>query len=147
MKVILSVLLVFSLGVMACNGQYSSQIAEYRCYIFNTHGEVPHDYSMGIDTVKFDISWQRGNNLQGFIIPSAWEQIYLHSIENTQGLWDGDTAKTVNDEIVVSLNEGYYAVLLTEVDIYNEESGFSEPFYIFSREIYARVPIYLFKRE
>jgi len=123
----------------SCSAQYSAQIAGYNVYIYDVHEVVPTQYLMDVGENDFHLQWERGGQ-NPFDIPATWTEYYVHWIPNAEGLWDGATAMTT-DSVVVSFVQGYYAVTLTEVDINNAESSKAIPFYLYSREVYARIPL------
>jgi hypothetical protein len=141
---IMKTILFFILALaISCSGQYSSQIAGYNMYVYDVNAPVATTSYVDIDSVGLNVSWERGGT-GAYIIDSTWTEYYLGWIPNTEDLWDGNTA---NGSQTISFVEGYYAVTLTEVDIYNNESPKANPFFIQCRQVYARVPINLFRRE
>jgi len=139
MKTILSVLFVCLLFSISC-AQFSSNITGYNLYVYKLSAPPPQvDYIMGTDSVGMILQWERGiANIDSLIVPAGWEEYYHGWIENEEGLWAGDV--TASSHTIVLL-EGYYAFALNEVDINNNMSGKSLPFYLQSKFIYAKIPL------
>ena len=145
MKLITSILFVLFLSVLSC-AQYTSNVLGYNVYVYRVDFEPDPDYVMQVGEQGFDLRWQRGTG-DGYLIPETWIEEYKYWIQNEEGLWDADTAKTDSNRIVVSMTQGWYAVTITEVIEENWESGKAIPFYIEAKENYARVPINFFRKD
>jgi len=137
-----TILFILILAVMGC-AQYSANISGYHLYVYDIQDPVATENNVDIDSVVLGLTWERGA-LDPFIVPGTWTEYYKGWISNTPEMWDGGSA---SGSQTISFVEGYYAVTMTEVDIYQNESPKAIPFYLHCRQIYAKIPINLFYRE
>jgi hypothetical protein len=85
--------------------------------------------------------WERGDGTDfPYVSPFTGETVNIMVIVNSPTLWTDDIAAISRDVI---LENGEYEITITEADVYNNESGHSQPLFIDVVKAVARVQINL----
>ena len=136
MKVIAILLLLVSLGF----AQYSNAISGYYLYFdkLDAGQTMPAADFVITENVTYTAQWTRGTNNVGYQSPYAVTNFHVSYIQNTPSLWVNDTTAT---PLVVTFVAGIYEVTCVEEDIYGNQSGRSQPFFLEFADNYARVPL------
>ena len=142
MKIILLTLLLIVCAYSPAIGQYDAEVSSYTIFWNKLDaGQSP----VITDTFKSDTSvtmlWERGDGTEApYVSPYTGTIAIATVIVNTPVLWTDDTAAIVRDII---LDNGIYEVTVTEDDVYNNQSGHSQPIFIQVAKSVAKVQINL----
>ena len=139
----LSFLLIIFFFVHIGNAQYLEEIAGYNLY-FNKLNEgqtMPEVDQVIKQDTTITLAWERGTSTTDSYISPYTSMLYiLIWVENTSGLWDGDT---VSSSQQVSFVNGIYELTVTEVDASQNQSGYSDPLFIEFKRVFAKMPLNL----
>jgi len=137
---IIIVLMILSLGFMnECEAQYLPEVSSYNIYWNKlSEGEPIFTDTFYSDTV-ITMLWERGVGTESpYISPYIGTIVNAMVIVNSPTLWTDNTAAVARDII---LENGIYEVTVTESDIYNNESGHSQPMFIQVAKSVAHIQI------
>lgn len=139
----LSFLLIIFFFIHISNAQYSEDVAGYNLY-FNKLNEgqtMPTPDEIIKQDTTLTIRWERSDSTSGGYISPYTSTLYiLKWVENTLGLWDGDTTSSQQS---ISFVNGMYELVVTEVDTFQNQSLYSDPVFIEFRGVFARIPLNL----
>ena len=119
--------------------QYDAEISSYNIYWNKlSEGEPILTDTFYSDTVV-TMLWERGVGTESpYISPYIGTIVNAMVIVNSPTLWTDNTAAVARDII---LENGIYEVTVTESDIYNNESGHSQPMFIQVAKSVAHIQI------
>jgi len=121
--------------------QYIPEIAEYRVYWdkLNTGQTLPTPgLTITLGSQTNTLTWKRGTDNIGYTSPYAKVNFLMNVIANNTALWSVSGATKA---LAVTLAEGMYEVTMTEVDVNNNASNRSQPFFVKVIANYAKVPL------
>ena len=140
---VIIVLTILALGFMdECEAQYSPEISSYNIYWNKLDaGQSPTVTDIFKSDTVITMLWERGNGTElPYISPYTGTIANAMVIVNSPTRWTDNIAAVARDII---LENGTYEVTVTESDIYNNESGPSNPMFIAVAKRVARVQINL----
>ena len=124
-----------------CFGQYIEEISSYNVYWNKLDaGQSPVLTDTFHSDTVITMLWERGGVGPGYVSPYAGSIVNAMVIVNSPTIWTDNTAGISRDII---LENGIYEVTLTESDMYNNESGHSDPLFIQVAKSVARLQINL----
>ena len=140
---VIIVLTILALGFMnECEAQYLPEVSSYNIYWNKLDaGQTPTVTDVFKTDTVITMLWERGNAATPPYVSSYTGTLAnAMVIVNSPTIWTGNIAAVGRDVI---LENGIYEVTVTESDIYNNESGPSNPMFIAVAKKIARIQINL----
>ena len=136
--------IILTLLLISCTfGQYIPEVSSYNIYWNKLDaGQEPPVITATFksDTV-ITMLWERGDGTElPYETPYTGEIVNSMVVVNTPTIWTDVTAAVARDII---LDNGLYEVTITESDLYENESGHSEPMFIQVTKKIARIQVKL----
>ena len=134
---------IFTLLLTCCvYGQYLPEVSSYNIYWNKLDaGQTPTVTDVFKTDTVITMLWERGDAATPpYISPYTGTLANAMVIVNSPTIWTDNIAAVARDII---LDNGIYEVTVTESDIYNNESGPSNPMFIAVAKKIARIQINL----
>jgi hypothetical protein len=136
-------ILLFIILLFGCsaNAQYLPEIEGYNLYFVRlSEGQTLPQPQM---TIKSDttitIAWENGDSTTTpYISPYVHAQTIVRWVDNTPGLWTGDTTDSSQP---VEFANGIYELTCTAVDTLQYQTGHSQPYFFKVESMLAEIPI------
>ena len=139
MKVFIKAIILTLVLTCFTFAQYDAEVSSYNIYWNKlSSGEPIVTDTFHSDTV-ITMLWERGDGTEvPYVSPYTGTIVIAMVVVNSPTIWTDNTAAVARD---IVLDNGIYEVTVTESDIYNNESGPSNPMFIQVAKSVARIQI------
>ncbi len=128
--------------IVCAYGQYSTDVESYVLYWNKINKNTDVSYFEVVRDTTLSFGWERGDvgDTTAYVPLYGLNIQYTMVFPNDSSMWNVDTAVVSRD---LQISNGLYELIVTEKDIWEYESGYSNPLYIYIRKKFVRVQINL----